>query len=1222
MNRRRSTNDIYAVVNRFGDFPLLDIHLLNDENHRIRGHEEWEIRVRYQIEGEFSFRVQTGELREIVRQVRQFYETRIPFMERNIHGTPIGTIAITSTTQIRINILTSNDPSIDQIMNRLEALLDSGFDEIDVSHLKFLIHFRRLHIMQAKSDILVRKGKGTSDVDGGPNGDCFLRALLAHLLKFDDSTQILMNCNRTRRGRSIQIICKTLNEEGNTFLHRAMKRLKEILGPERSSVNSFYMGEVVKAFPSIQICFWYPTRNHVRPEKTYRGSLFQDPKKHLHLVYLERDEHIWIIDNLEKYTGLTRHQFCFTCCKLFSKMHGLRPHVEDRLNYYESHECCGGNFQTGYNTNHFVVRKCEHCLRTLEECMSLRKEETPREDDRLLVCPCCTMLSSSEQCLQYHIANSKCKPLRFECFQCGSNGIEYWMRRHDCWTSFCRTCGIDRPTTHKCSFGKKTHHTRHEDARYFAFDIEAVLSPTGETREINFDREGVLVKEKVAVTRHIINCIVVQEMLEKEGSIITDDGTDPIHFRDFQSFYDWTQQLPDETLQYRFYAHNNARYDGRMLFNAYHHLTGTIPIISWGGQRVLSMKWTHPNKYTWITFYDSMFHISGPLKNFTKTFGLPPEEKKGFFPYHLNQLENEILPDIPDLEEFEPDALPQKTRQELILWHESMKGKPYDVEKELVEYCKQDVKLLKWGLETYVRDALATKSFSPLEKTTIASYCLELYQTRDYDPKQFSIYPLIPSDEEFIQQAFHGGRTDVRCRYYKKQPGDSIYYIDVVSLYPATQLFCPMPYGLPQWILEPTLEMLSDFYGFAEIDYKVLDYHYHPVCTFTVDGKLQADLNDKTKVVETSCKIQWMLDRPELYEITKVYRLLKYKSTDKMFVSYMKNCLMGKCLSSQTLSPEEGLQKAIFYRDSSQGKLDFVAEVEKGALFEKNPGKKMLYKLQANNLWGKFGQREFEEYNTTQALNKDQFQKACEYEYQDRLHFVHPPIYYQRNDYNTDLLDETWLCAMSGEMKNQVKPRVSDDPAGDEKKEAIRNKAVAAMVTAHAQLILLKAMEQLDERVLYHDTDSIVCVLKEGEDLQRDFGITMGEGLGQWELEHPTREEGEITEFVAIGPKAYGLRFSNAPDILKIKGCNLSSFRNSHMNFDMMVKMVDEQAKSAVHHLNIKFERARHQMIAYTQSKQVQATSLKGVQVGYQIFPHGYERFDAGILAALKYDLD
>jgi hypothetical protein len=44
-------------------------------------------------------------------------------------------------------------------------------------------------------------------------------------------------------------------------------------------------------------------------------------------------------------------------------------------------------------------------------------------------------------------------------------------------------------------------------------------------------------------------------------------------------------------------------------------------------------------------------------------------------------------------------------------------------------------------------------------------------------------------------------------------------------------MFAPMPYGRPRIELNPILNSLHGFFGFAEIDYKVLDYHYHPVCT-------------------------------------------------------------------------------------------------------------------------------------------------------------------------------------------------------------------------------------------------------------------------------------------------------------------------------------------------------------------------------------------------------
>lgn len=647
---------------------------------------------------------------------------------------------------------------------------------------------------------------------------------------------------------------------------------------------------------------------------------------------------------------------------------------------------------------------------------------------------------------------------------------------------------------------------------------------------------------------------------------------------------------------------------------------GVPPSVQWSGQRIRQLSFASENNpYTWFRFMDSMFHIGGPLKNFTKTFGLPPEAKKGFFPYHLNSFQNIVYPDIPSLDHFEPDSYPASTRADLVEWHSKQQGKPYDLQKELEEYCKQDVLILKWGLETYIRDALAAGSFNPLKKATIAAYCLTLYQNKDYDPHSYPIHPLEDKEEQFVQQAFHGGRTDVRCRYYKAAPGDRILYIDVVSLYPTVQMFDPMPYGLPRWQIfddsnqDQGLNLLKDFYGFAELDYQVIGYHFHPVCTLKVDGKLQADLLDKEQIVETSCKIQWMLARPHLYRITKIHRILHYKKTGDMFISYMNRCLKGKCLSAETIEdPDQALARAKQFRDRSKGKLDFVKDVENGAQFKKNPGLKTLCKLQANNLWGKFGQRDNEEYSVVRHLNPLEYQRACEYELAGELRFMHPPIYYRNEE------EEVWLCAMDGPMKNAPAFR----PIYRGKMEVIRNKAVAAMVTAHAQLRLLEAMEALDDRVLYHDTDSIVCVLKEGEKLPPI--IQLGECLGEWELEHPTPKEGKITEFVAIGPKAYGLRFEY-PDksihhILKTKGCNLTSYRNMHVDFDKMVQMVkDEKAAVPVFNLDIRFNRTRNTMTGSTQAKMIRATDLKGELVGFRVFPYGYDRFDDGLLEAMKH---
>ena len=48
---------------------------------------------------------------------------------------------------------------------------------------------------------------------------------------------------------------------------------------------------------------------------------------------------------------------------------------------------------------------------------------------------------------------------------------------------------------------------------------------------------------------------------------------------------------------------------------------------------------------------------------------------------------------------------------------------------------------------------------------------------------------------------------------------------------PTVQIFDPMPYGFPVENNNPQLEDLQTLFGYAKIDFQVLEYHYHPVCT-------------------------------------------------------------------------------------------------------------------------------------------------------------------------------------------------------------------------------------------------------------------------------------------------------------------------------------------------------------------------------------------------------
>ncbi|KAG5875998.1 hypothetical protein JTB14_026203 [Gonioctena quinquepunctata] len=73
------------------------------------------------------------------------------------------------------------------------------------------------------------------------------------------------------------------------------------------------------------------------------------------------------------------------------------------------------------------------------------------------------------------------------------------------------------------------------------------------------------------------------------------------------------------------------------------------------------------------------------------------------------------------------------------------------------------------------------------------------------------------------------------------------------------------------------------------------------------------------------------------------------------------------------------------------------------------------------------------------------------------------------------------------------------------------NVVISAFVTAQARLKLYSYLEQLEERVLYYDTDSVIYVSKPGE-----FDIPTGEFVG--DMTNELEKEGTdsyITEFVS-----------------------------------------------------------------------------------------------------------
>ena len=118
------------------------------------------------------------------------------------------------------------------------------------------------------------------------------------------------------------------------------------------------------------------------------------------------------------------------------------------------------------------------------------------------------------------------------------------------------------------------------------------------------------------------------------------------------------------------------------------------------------------------------------------------------------------------------------------------------------------------------------------------------------------------------------------------------------------------------------------------------------------------------------------------------------------------------------------------------------------------------------------------------------------------------------------------------------------------------NVTIAAFCTSWARLKLWSIMQRLGERVLYHDTDSIIYSVKEGE-----YNPPLGSYLGQLTDELSCRELGcskencaghWIEEFVSCGPKNYSIRVNTGEVVCKVRGFSLNYKSSLILNFNSM----------------------------------------------------------------------
>ena len=168
------------------------------------------------------------------------------------------------------------------------------------------------------------------------------------------------------------------------------------------------------------------------------------------------------------------------------------------------------------------------------------------------------------------------------------------------------------------------------------------------------------------------------------------------------------------------------------------------------------------------------------------------------------------------------------------------------------------------------------------------------------------------------------------------------------------------------------------------------------------------------------------------------------------------------------------------------------------------------------------------------------------------------------------------------------------------------NIVIAAFTTAYARLKLYDLLDQLQEQVLYYDTDSVIYVHEPGKP-EPPLGDYLGDLTDELDGDY-------IAEFMSGGPKNYAYETNNDKRVMKVRGITLNYATLQKLNFEAMRNLIDLyvdcgiQDKVTVDNpFQITRDKKNKKIITKGMSKDYQIVYNKRVvKENYGTVPYGY----------------
>ena len=250
------------------------------------------------------------------------------------------------------------------------------------------------------------------------------------------------------------------------------------------------------------------------------------------------------------------------------------------------------------------------------------------------------------------------------------------------------------------------------------------------------------------------------------------------------------------------------------------------------------------------------------------------------------------------------------------------------------------------------------------------------------------------------------------------------------------------------------------------------------------------------------------------YKVLRTYEVWHFdKTADDLFKGYIRRIMKIK------------LESGKYDFKTKEEETDFKLKIKKSSdidieKFEFDAGLRSISKLCLNSLWGKFGQRS----NMSRMKYVTEVSEFYEILLDDELdnlsiQFINDDMIQMTYNFESQFVDNS---------KNT-------------------NIYIVCFTTNHARLMLYNKLNNLQEKVLYFDTDSIIYVDNSTKN------VKTGDMLGDMTDEISGKG---ITNFVSRGPESYSFIYRDNEQKSAIEGFTLNHENNSLLNHNSLSKIV------------------------------------------------------------------